>query len=131
MRLRVVRRVVWSVMAVCDDRGECDLFGFLSFPGAYAGGREENMLALLNRAAEQGAPKNRELCAPLGDKIFEFRKSGLRVLFFYDEGRMIICSHGYRKRTQKVGRGEKERAVAAKDEYFKAKSEGRLEILER
>ena len=88
------------------------------------------MLALLNRAAEQGVPKNPELCAPLGDKIFEFRKSDLRVLFFYDEDRLIICSHGYRKRTQKVGRGEKERALVARDEYFKAQHDGRLEILE-
>lgn len=88
------------------------------------------MLALIRRTAEHGPSRNKELYGDLGDGIYEMRKSGLRVLYFCDTGRLIVCSHGYKKQSQKVGHGEKEKALAAKERYLAAKSRGELEIVD-
>lgn len=129
MKLRRVRQVRWTVLAVCDDRGGCQLLDFLGDFACPKGDSARNMLVLIARTAEQGPPSNPQLCRDLGDGIFELRKSGLRVLFFYDAGQIVICSHVYKKQGQKLGHGQGESARAAKSRYFEAKRDGELEIV--
>jgi len=130
MKLRYVRKVRWTILAVCDERGGCQLLDFLGDSACPTGKAARNMLALIARTAEHGLSGNRELSRDLGDDIYELRKSGLRVLFFYDAGRVIICSHAYPKQSQKIGHGQKERACRARKLYFEAKHNGELEILD-
>ena len=62
----------------------------------------ERILYLIQRTAEHGIVKNKKQCREIGDEIYEFKASnGGRVLWFYDEGRVIICSHGFVKKSQK------------------------------
>jgi phage-related protein len=81
------------------------------------------------RTAHHGPPCNQELCAPLGNDLYELRKAGSRVLFFYDMEHTIVCSHAYRKKSAKLGHGQKERALAARTAYFEAKRSGCLEVM--
>ena len=122
-------RVQWTLLAVCSDRGDCQLLEFLGDLDVGAGRESKHMLALMARTAEHGPPIKEDLCASLGDDIYEFRKSGLRVLFFYDAERTIICCNAYRKQSLKLGHGQKERAMAARAAYFAAKRAGRLEVI--
>jgi phage-related protein len=87
------------------------------------------MFTLIERTVQHGPPSDEQLCRALGDDIYELRKSGLRVLFFYDMEYTIICTHAYKKQGSKLGHGQKSRAVAARAAYFEAKRAGKLEVI--
>jgi phage-related protein len=50
------------------------------------------------------------------------RGPALRVLWFYDEGRMIVCTHGYWKTTRRTPLGEIDKARRLRSDYLLAKS---------
>jgi phage-related protein len=64
----------------------------------------------------------------LGDGIYELREGRLRVLYFLDDGRMIVATHGFAKSTQKTPPAEQVHALALRKRYFGAKRTGRLVI---
>lgn len=87
----------------------------------------DKLNALIDRSLEHGIPKNKQKCRSLGNGIYEFKTTGgLRLVWFWDEGQMIICTHGFQKKSQKTLRGQIERALARKADYFEAKASGKL-----
>ena len=49
---------------------------------------------------------NNDIRHQIQGDIYEFIKRRLRVLWFYDKGRVIVCIHGFIKDTQtRVSRG--------------------------
>lgn len=85
----------------------------------------------MERAADHGPPRNEEQCKQLAGDIYEFKtRGGLRVLWFYEAGRMIICTHGFRKNVQKTPRQEIRRAQEWKAKYDVAKRQRRIKIIE-
>jgi phage-related protein len=87
------------------------------------------MMRLLDNAARDGQPRNKEKCNTLGDKIFEFKTKKLRLAWFWDAGCIIVCSHGWIKKSQKTPTGEIDRAIAARAAYFDAKDKNQIQIL--
>lgn len=90
----------FTVCALSID-GNCQVDDFLNDlerdqPKEYVG-----IMALIERAAENGPPKNTEKCNPVGDGLFELKHLHTRVLFFYQPGRIILCSHGFWKPNKK------------------------------
>lgn len=82
----------------------------------------ERIAYLIKRTADHGIVKNKKQCREIGDDIYEFKASnGARVLWFYDEGSVIICSHGFVKKSQKTPKTEKERAIKIRQQYFEEK----------
>ena len=128
MKLRRVRRGQWDVLAMCGPRGECPLLDFLGSLESHMEGDGRAMLRLLGYAAEQGPPRSVEASHKIDGEIWEFIAGRLRVLWFYDQGKLIICSHGFLKRTRKTPFGEIERAQAAFDAYQRAKKAGTLKV---
>lgn len=86
------------------------------------------MLRLLAFVAEQGPPRNVEMSHKIAGEIWELIAGRLRVLWFYDEGRLVVCSHGFVKRTRKTPAAEIDRAQAAYREYRAAKRRGTLTV---
>jgi phage-related protein len=86
------------------------------------------MLRLLAFAAEHGPPRNTEVSHKIAGEIWEFIAGRLRVLWFYDEGRVVVCSHAFVKRTRKTPRSEIERASAAHWSYRGAKKRRALSL---
>lgn len=84
----------------------------------------DSIVALLNWAAKSGPPRNKEKCRDVGDGIYEFKAKNLRICWFYDEGRIIICSHGFYKPNKKVQKREIKQAGKLKDAYLEAKKAG-------
>jgi hypothetical protein len=85
------------------------------------------LVRIMDYAADAGPPKDEEKSKPLRAGIFEFRtKGGLRLLWFYDEGRVVICVNGYIKRGQKIPTAEMDAAIQWKTKYFAAKQSGTL-----
>ncbi|MBI5688308.1 MAG: type II toxin-antitoxin system RelE/ParE family toxin [Verrucomicrobia bacterium] len=82
------------------------------------------LMRLLDNAAKSGPPRNEEKCRPLQDGIFEFKtRGGIRVFWFYDRDKLIICTHGFVKKKQKTPPKEIERALKLKKLYENAESE--------
>lgn len=87
------------------------------------------LAALLTATAKDGPPhddrKFKNL--PGTDDLYEFKTSGgLRLLCFWDEGSLIICTHGYLKGSQQTPKREIQRAEKMKRDYFDAKQRGEV-----
>ena len=128
MKLRRVRKGQWDVLAICGPRGECPLLDFLTGLESHLEADGRAMLRLLLYSAEHGPSHNVEVSHKIAGEIWEFIAGRLRVLWFYDQGKLIICSHGFMKRTRKIPSGEIERAQAAFDAYRAAKKGGNLKV---
>ena len=83
------------------------------------------LYALIKRTADNGVTHNKRHFNILGDGIFEFKGPNTgRIAFFYDENKLIICSHGF---TGKKGNADKfikkqiEKAIEIKEAYFREK----------
>jgi hypothetical protein len=85
------------------------------------------LVRIIDHTADAGPPRDEEKSKPLREGIFEFRtKGGLRLLWFYDEGRVVICVNGYIKQGQKIPAEELDAAIQWKNKYFTAKRSGTL-----
>lgn len=106
----------------------CPLFEFLSQLRRDDVNEFAKISALLDRTAQHGVIRNEQKCRYFkSEKVFEFKtRGGVRVMGFWDEVKLIVCTHGFLKKSQKTPPGEIERAVAARHEYFAAKEQGLL-----
>lgn len=121
----------WTIYAAYGPEGQCDLKEFLGHQPANFQAYATGMLALLEHVADCGPLKLPDtLCHQIAEGIWEFIKGRLRVFWFYDEGKLIICSHGHVKRTQNTPDQEIERVERFKREYFAAKQMRQLIIKE-
>ncbi|MFL6235634.1 MAG: type II toxin-antitoxin system RelE/ParE family toxin [Thermoanaerobaculia bacterium] len=132
MQLVRIAREQWDVLAVLNDRGECQVLEFLMASGQ--GAAQRSMLQFLrSRLPAEGPPRSVELCKSLGDGIFELRRQPkgpkLRVLFFYDDGCRIVCTNAFHK-AERTPRTEVRLARDLKRQYFRAKLLRRLRIEE-
>jgi len=126
MTLVTLVNELYHIVAVCRERGsgqiDCALFDLLYDKGV-TDPVARKMLARLRQAARLGRPTtNTEVSKPLGDGIYEFRKDNLRIIYFFDDTRMIICTHHFIKKTQKTPPGEKDHAKLCRANYLADKS---------
>jgi phage-related protein len=130
MKLTRVQRGQWDVLAICGPRGNCPLLEFLAGLEAQLAADGRAMLRLLSFVAEQGPPRNVDVSHKISGEVWELIAGRLRVLWFYDEGRLVVCSHGFVKRTRKTPSGEISRAQASYDVYRAAKEAKNLKLEE-
>lgn len=88
------------------------------------------MLQLLEMCAVSGPPRNTEISHKIRGEIWEFIKGRLRILWFYDQGRVIVCTHGFVKRTKKTPKQEISRAERIRRDYLAAKDNNMMTIQE-
>jgi phage-related protein len=121
----------WEVVALCDQRGSCPVLDFL-------GGLDKSLRSLCNRmlgllreyVTYHGPPRSIERCRHLEDGIWEFKTGQLRVLWFYDQDRVIVCTHGFMKKTRKTPRREIRQAKELRERYLFAVRSSRLRLLD-
>jgi phage-related protein len=119
----------FKVLATCDARGDCPVLDFLEKLDKSEAKLRNAVLAFLReRVAEHGPPTYEEQCRELKDNIFEFKKGPIRILWFWDVDQMILCTHAFRKKTQKTPPGEIDRAKLVRDNYQVAKQDKNLAI---
>lgn len=118
------------MLAISDDQSNCEVLDLLAESGVSG----ERMLADLQVSVPQrGPPKNSDASKLLRDKILEFRelvtKGGtLRVLWFYDEGNVVVCANGELKKKDKTSASLIDAAIKDRDRYLADKKLGRLTI---
>jgi hypothetical protein len=107
--------------------GECQVLDFLENLEKDAQSDYERLMYLIKRSAEHGPPTNVQHVRPLGDDIFEFKGTRTsRILFFYDKGRLIICSHGFTGKRGSEKRDvaeQKGKASKIRETYFQEKGD--------
>lgn len=87
-----------------------------------------SVMALLQRCADHGPPKNEQKSRHVGAGIFEAKAKHARVCFFYDQGNLIICTHGFNKPAKKVQNAAIKAAQQVKADYFKERAKRTIEI---
>ena len=135
MKTLLIRRgerlTIRAIAGAADENGR-DRCATLAFFQEQAGLRAKEFLklsALLQRVASEGPPNDTDKFKQLKgeDGLCEFKTSGgLRLLCFWDEGSLIITTHGYLKDKQKAPKRELERAQKLRSDYFAAKRTGDL-----
>ena len=130
MYLFIVSKGFYTVCATGRWPGHCELLEFLQDLGPNLQKDRDRVLALFGKVAREGPPRNIEISHQIKGKLFEFIQGRLRVLWFYDEGRLIICTSGFVKKGQKTRRSEIEHAIQVMDEYFEDKKRGEIRIYE-
>ena len=57
----------------------------------------------LEQLAERGPSRRKTEFRPLGNDLYEAKTSGgSRIIFFYDENKIVICAYGFPKKTKKT-----------------------------
>ena len=86
------------------------------------------VIANLHLLEEYGNLAREPLSKELVDGIFELRtivgNDIVRVLYFFDKGKIIIATNGFVKKKQKTPRSEIELALRRRADYFKRKELG-------
>lgn len=121
----------YKVYALGRDGDDCDLLDFLSSLGPNRQKDGDRLLALLERVSQNGPPRNTDISHQIRNEIFEFIQGQLRVLWFYEEGKVILCTHGFLKRSRKTPDREISRADLLRKGYLETKAKGPLMIIER
>jgi phage-related protein len=126
--LRVVRRGPAATLLALGTERECLLQEFLNNLAATDRDEFGRIAALLEFTANSGPPRNQEKCRFFREqRVFELKtRGGVRVMAFWDEGNLIICSHAFMKKSRKTPAGELDRARKARNEYFTAKRMNQL-----
>ncbi len=124
MKLLEVLPGPWTIMAIADDRGDSDLLDYLA---SKEGTDEfEDIMSVLSSAAEHGPPPNKRKCRKLSSDIWEFKAGLIRVFFFFDKGKIIVCTHGVDKPKPRVLQRQIGRAESIRGKYLVAKRNGTL-----
>ncbi len=75
------------------------------------------LLELFVLMGNVGEIRNKEKFNNEGDKIYAFKPQPYRFLcFFFEEGKIIV-THAFYKKTQKLPKNEKEKALLLKKDY--------------
>lgn len=59
----------------------------------------------------------------LGSKLFEIKHDDLRILFFPDEGRIVVLASAFIKKSQNIPQQVIRKAMAVREKYFSGKRE--------
>ena len=89
------------------------------------------LVRLLEFVGDNEPPRNKEKCRQVGPGIFEFKtRGGVRVLWFYEANRLIICTHGFPKSQEKRLSREVKRAEEWMKKYQAARQTQQVIVIE-
>lgn len=104
------------------ENDTCEVLEFLDELEENGDSDFNRLYYLIKKMANDGVIHNKQHVRPLEDGIFEFKALNTgRILFFYDKGRLIICSHGFagkKGNEQKFIARQNKKAVLIKEKYF-------------
>lgn len=99
--------------------GECPVSDFLDSLNPVM---RFKMLHALSLLEQYGNHPRGDFTKALGDGLYECRAQNrtdiTRTLFFYGKNRQIVLTHGFVKKTQRMGNSEPALAQKYKDDYF-------------
>ena len=118
-------RYLWKFFVLAKSDEDCDLYNFLNSLSEKDFDAWNSLLAIMETMAEapEGPRLSDSLSHEMGSskyRIFRFEKGRLRIAWFYGAGnKVIICSHGYYKKSQKTPISEIKKAEKNYEAYCK------------
>lgn len=140
MILYPVSQGIWDVFSVCDEDGNSQVMDKLV---ELQGGSkaEESLGTKMRHLLEKWVPAqingpqthNTNIAKKLTDDIFEFKKGAkkgpkIRVLWFYGEGKQVICTYCFTK-TNKIRKTDLNKADDLRTEFFKDLAAGTISVV--
>ncbi len=86
--------------------------------------QQDKLLYLFRRMGDFGKINNKTQFRYEGDEIFAFKPQPDRFLCFFVKGKKIIVTNAFRKKSDKLPKNEKERAVSCRDDYMQRTKKG-------
>ncbi len=131
IKVDTFQRERFHIYAYCDSEGISEIDKLVEECDNSQSKSIEKLAATIERAALHG-PKSISgpRCHQIDGDIYQIRADHLRVLWFYDEGNIIICTHGFIKKRNKTPRREIEKANRIMGKYFEGKECGTLAVKE-
>jgi phage-related protein len=80
---------------------------------------KQKLFPLLKYTADSGPVKNEQKFKSIGDGIFEFKGFQSRLFCFFDEGRIIILTHGCIKKRDRLDPADIKKARSRREDYFR------------
>ena len=123
---------IWKFYVLARSEEDCELHDFLNSLSVKDKEAWSGLLAIMETmaAAPEGPRLMDSLSHEMGSakyKIYRFEKGRLRIAWFYGEGnKVVICSHGYYKKSQKTPEQEIKKAEKNVEAYLRA-AEGKGE----
>ena len=88
-------------------------------------GQRRKFIVLVKRMGEFGKILDTTKFRNEGDGIYAFKPQPDRYLSFFTDGRKIIVTNGFRKKTDKLPENEKKLALKYRQDYLDRKSGGK------
>ena len=133
MHIVLIGQGQWTVYATCVDETTCPLLDFIADLDEKRGAK---VLSDLKEYVPNSTPADwarTDFSWPLrgSNSVFEFRwptkRGGTpRVFWFYDKGKVLVCSHGLMKKTADLDPKEVQIAESWKARYLDARARGQL-----
>ncbi len=127
MRVGLLYEDRWSVWAPVNDDESCPVMDFMEGIDGNHQGAVDKMISLLQHVAQSGPRELPDsLSHQVGDGLWQFTKGRLRLIWFYDDGRVVVCAHAHFKKTPKIPRRDLDAAGRVRGQYLIAKTKGEL-----
>jgi phage-related protein len=114
MRARILRQRTWTICAL-EDGSSCPAEEYIS---NLLEADKKKVFALLERTAAHGPPHNEQKFRKVEGDLFEFKSFQDRLLCFFQPNSVIILTHGFRKKRERIPRGEIQRAERLRRQYL-------------
>jgi putative component of toxin-antitoxin plasmid stabilization module len=129
MRLTVITSSTWIIAAVVDDRGRCSIREALDAVAVTDRAAHAQLLALLDKTALAGPPRDERRSRHLGEGVFELKTPrGFRLVYFFERRRLIVCSELCKKPKPRELQGIIRRAQHLRAAYLAASAEGDIVV---
>jgi phage-related protein len=116
---------------ILADGSNCPAEDFLDTSADLQPDEFAKLTKLLDHTCDHGIPKNKQKVNTLGDGLFEFKTiGGLRLIWFWDANRIILCTHGFLKKRQTTPPAELVTAAKWKKAYESARKANQLKFIE-
>lgn len=134
MYLYKIGKDKWTVLAYAKDKRDCPVLEFLLDRSVYKNDKTKMITLLSDKVPIRGPSKSENFSKHLEGNIFEFKRGPrrglkIRVLYFYGQNRLIICTHAFMK-SNKTPQNLIENAEKIRTEYLRDKKLNQIKILE-
>lgn len=129
LALKLIARGAWTLYAICSPDESCALEDFLSDRSSF-GKDKDRLLRRLEEIARKGPYYLPDISHQIEGDIRQTEQGRIRLLWFFDSGRLVICSHAFIKTSQKTPEREKAAARRALAAYCEARAANALVFLE-
>jgi len=133
MKLKILYAHRWQIVSPMEPDGRSQVEVFMDEVGGGFSANLSGLLGMMERHSKFGAESfNTEQCHYVDqkEKIYEYIKGRLRFFWFEDGERIIVCTHGIIKKTQKTPKREISKAIRIKELYKERKDSGDITLIE-